>query len=123
MEDWKLNRSKYEKDRLMREMWGDAPPRYLWFAILSPRPSELSRDELALLRTVFFGGREPDFGAIELSMYTDGPTKDGVHGDLRIRGFTSPVYFVLTTMDGEEMPLMRVADPTNTQPIHFRPAA
>ncbi len=122
MEDWKLSSSIEEKDRLMKEKWGDAPPRYLWFAILSPRSSELSRDELALLRIFFFGPREPDTEAIELSMYTDGPTEDGVYGDLRIRGFTSPVYFTLT-MDGQEMPLMRVADPTDSQLIDFRPAA
>ena len=121
MNDWKSTSSKEQKDRLIREKWGGESPHYLWFAVLSSTANELRGSELRFLADLFFGGQAPDPGAIELSVYTDGPTKDGVHADLRIRGFTSEVVYALT-MRGQEMPLMRVADDTNTQPIHFRPA-
>lgn len=117
MKDWRNPASRAEKQQKIDEKWGGEPPRYLWFAVCNPGfPAKLAPADIAALRSIFFGGKQPAAGAIEFGLYNE--PSNGVYGDLRIRGFEGPVTFALT-LRGQDLPLMRVANDTNTEYVDF----
>ncbi len=117
--DWKNKKSAEEKEKLIEERWPDERPNYLWFAVCSPDfPSRLSSADLDGLKKMFFLGSEPNPGDIEFGMYSEIDLPDRICGSLRIRGFHGQTRFSLH-MHGQDLPLQRVADHTNTQHIYF----